>query len=65
MEILDTYWFTNTTGVTGVVKVLDKWDGIKYYIGAAGGYDSSRDAEQIAKWGSSFPVVSGDKLFGV
>jgi hypothetical protein len=46
------------------VKVLDKWDGIKYYIGHAGGYDSAHDAEQIAGWGSSFPTEAGDKLFG-
>lgn len=65
MEILDTYWFTDTTGCIGIVKVLDKWDGIKYYIGHAGGYDSAHDAEQIAGWGSSFPTEAGDKLFGV
>ena len=64
MEILDTYWFTNTTGCVGIVKVLE-WDGIKYYIGNAGGLDSAHDAEQIAGWGSSFSIEAGDKLFGV
>ena len=68
MEILDSYWFTNTTsmnGCIGIVKVLDKWDGVKYYIGAGRGGDAASDAELIAGWGSSFPTEVGDKLFGV
>lgn len=66
MEILDVMWFTNSTaanGCIGIVKVLDKWDGIKYYIGLGRGADAESDAQLIAGWGSSFPTESGDKLF--
>lgn len=69
MKILETYWFNGG----GIVRVLDDYEGIKYYIrGTAGDDQDTRiaasekdDAQYIADWGSTFPKAAGDALFGM
>ncbi len=58
-------WFCAGHGNAGIVKVDDQYDGIKYYIGACSGLNEDVDIDHIAKWGSSFPKLAGDKLFGI
>jgi hypothetical protein len=66
MKILDSIWFTNGTGVAGIVRVEVPHDGIKYYIGCIDNVMSEPDdAKRIADWGSTFPSDAGDMLFGV
>jgi hypothetical protein len=65
MKLLDTFWFTNRDGSTGIVRVETDYDGIKYYIGHVPGFNEQDDSEYIAKWGSTFPKEAGDVLFGV
>lgn len=65
MEILDVMWFCAGHGNVGIVRVQDKYEGIKYYIGQCSGYDQDHDMQHIANWGSRFPVEAGDVLFGV
>ena len=58
-------WFCAGHGNVGIVKVYDKYDGVKYYIGACSGANEEADMDHIAKWGSKFPTSAGDELFGV
>lgn len=62
MKILDVIWFSGTSCV-GVVKVLDEFEGIKYYISSATGMDEEVDMEHIAAWGATFPSDVGNFLF--
>lgn len=64
MKILDARWF-NGRSCVGVVRVEDPYDGIKYYIGTAEGFEEEIDMEYIAAWGAKFPKDAGDVLFGV
>ena len=68
MSILDVMWYCGSSNV-GIVRVLDQYEGIKYYIGsppgAEWGNDEEADKQWIADWGSSFPLEVGDKLFGI
>lgn len=62
MKILDTYWFNGG----GIVRVLDEFEGIQYYIsGISIMTTPEKDAQLIADWGNSFPIEAGDALFGV
>ena len=63
MKLLEARWFSGTSCV-GIVKCQTDQNVIKYYIGAANGVAETWDAEQIMKWGSTFPVDAGDLLFG-
>jgi hypothetical protein len=56
-------WF-NGRNCIGIVRVMDPYDGAKYYIGMAAGHDEQDDIETIAAWGSRFPNDAGDVLFG-
>lgn len=63
MKVLDSTWFINC----GIVRVLDEYEGIKYYIRGLQANEWStpeRDALLIAEWGSTFPKELGDILFG-
>ena len=63
MKILDTYWFNGG----GIVKVLDEYEGVKYFIRGYDPLDSDdeqTDAEFVANWGSTFPSDAGEVLFG-
>lgn len=64
MEILDVMWFCGRSNV-GIVRVLDEYEGIKYYIGSPAGVDEETDKNWIASWGSTFPIDAGDVLFGL
>lgn len=61
---MDVRWFSGRNCV-GVVRIVDPYDGVKYYIGVGQGWDEASDAEYIADWGAKFPVEVGDILFGV
>lgn len=56
-------WF-NGRNCIGVVRVVDPYDGVQYYIGVGNGYDEQQDIEFIAAWGTRFPNDAGDVLFG-
>jgi hypothetical protein len=62
--MLGVMWFSGRTSV-GVVRVIDEYEGIKYYIAAVSGLDEQVDTQFIMDWGSTFPKDAGDKLFGV
>lgn len=64
LKILDTRWFCGSTNV-GIVRALDDYDGVKYYISAFNPSTEEKDAEYIADYGSSFPKHAGDVLFDV
>lgn len=64
MEILDVRWYCAGHGNVGIVKVLDEYEGVKYYIGQCSGTDEKYDIEHIASWGSTFPIDAGEVLFG-
>lgn len=64
MKILDVRWFCGRNG-TGIVRVEDKYDGIKYYIAGIEGYNEQQDMRFIADYGTPFPKDAGDVLFGV
>jgi hypothetical protein len=64
MKILDVRWFSGQSCV-GIVRIEDPHDGIKYYIGPAGGMDEELDKEHISAWGATFPTEVGDILFGI
>ena len=64
MQILDVHWFCAGHGNVGIVKVFDKYDGIRYYIGQCSGEDAEQDAQYIASWGSRFPERAAEELFG-
>lgn len=65
MEILQSTWFTNRDGTTGIVRVRNEYLDIKYYIGHVDAYDQASDEQYLAAWGSTFPTDAGDKLFGI
>jgi len=63
---LSSIWFTNRDGCTGIVRTFDIEDGYKYYIGHTFPNNSEeQDAQYIADWGSTFPRIAGDALFGI
>jgi hypothetical protein len=62
MKVLDVRWF-NSNGCVGIVKVLDNYEGVRYYIGIASGNDPIADAKYIANWGALFHKGAGDKIF--
>lgn len=64
VKILNTLWFCGSTNV-GIARVLDDYDGIKYYISAFNPSTEEKDSEYIADYGTSFPKHAGDVLFGV
>ena len=69
MDVLDVLWFCGRSNV-GIVRVEDRWDGIKYYIGSppfseVSAMSVENDKRWIADWGSTFPKAGGDILFGV
>ena len=55
-------WFS-AAHVVGIVRIVDPYEGVKYYIGAGRGFDEADDVAYIAGWGSSFPNQIGDILF--
>jgi hypothetical protein len=54
------YFFNNEVGI---VRVEDKYDGIKYYSGMSVMLTPESDARRIADWGNTFPKVAGEALF--
>lgn len=64
MKILDVMWFCAGHGNVGIVKILDEYDGIRYYLGQCKGLDIDEDINHIHHWGSVFPNEAGDVLFG-
>lgn len=62
--MIDVRWFSGRNCV-GIVKIVDPYDGVKYYIGVGQGIDEGFDAQLIADWGAKFPRELGDILFGV
>ena len=65
MKDVNVKWFTGGAGCVGVVRIIDEFDGAKYYIGVAEGDNEDEDVEHIMGWGSRFPKSVGDVLFGV
>ena len=63
MEILDVRWYCAGHGNVGIVKVLDEYEGVKYYIGQCSGINEQYDMKHIADWGSGFPQDAGEVLF--
>lgn len=66
IRIIDSVWFTNRDGTTGIVMAEVPYEGVKYYIGHirdASNSCEAEDAEYIATWGSTFPMEAGDSLF--
>lgn len=57
-------WF-NGRHCIGVVRVVDPYDGPKYYIGVGHGQCEEDDIQLITDWGSRLPTAAGDVLFGV
>jgi hypothetical protein len=57
-------WFTNAHGVIGVAKVITHWGSTEYYISAVSGLDVEIDKETVTSWGSRFPDLAGEVLFG-
>ena len=57
-------WF-NGRSCIGVVRVVDPYDGPKYYIGVGIGRSEEEDIQTITDWGTHFPVAAGDALFGI
>lgn len=64
MKVLDVMWFTGAHGCVGIVKVETQYDGIKYFIGPARGFDEDLDKQEILDWGARFPEAAGAMLFG-
>ena len=67
--MIEVLWFCGRSNV-GIVKVIDEWDGVKYYIGSPpfmeyAPHNEDADKQWIADWGSTFPKNVGDILFGV
>lgn len=60
---MNVMWFSGRNCV-GIVRVVDPYDGVKYYIGVGQGFDEAHDAAYIADWGAKFPKEVGDILFG-
>lgn len=61
-KIVGACWFTGSSCFIGIVKILDEFEGFKYYIGKAHGSNELDDANNIATWGSPFPKEAGEKL---
>jgi hypothetical protein len=65
MEFIDVRWFCGHTNV-GIVKVNDKYEGIKYYIGAFEyGNTNEEDIQNLMDWGTTYPKEAGDCLFSL
>jgi hypothetical protein len=62
--ILGVRWFSGRATI-GVVRVQTEYDEIKYYIGVGSGRDEDEDVQSIASWGTKFPTLVGNVLFGV
>lgn len=58
LSVVGVCWF----GDVGVVKVVDPYEGIKYYIGIISGEDEQQDIKRIALWGKRFPGPAGVAL---
>lgn len=64
--VVDSLWFNDVSTCIGVVRVWDRFDGYRYYIGSTVESNSrSADEERIMHWGAKFPVAAGDELFGI
>ena len=61
--IADVRWFNGGAGCVGVVKVIDVYDRIWYYVGIAQGDDDEQDAMHIAASGARFPKKAGEAVF--
>lgn len=64
VETPQVLWFCAGHGNVGIVRVVDPYDGVKYYIGQCSGRDEMSDIQHIADWGSTFPKAAGEVLFG-
>ena len=53
MKVLDVLWFSSRTTV-GIVATKNEMDEIKFYIGAALGFDSEVDTKNIVDYGAKF-----------
>ena len=63
MKIIESLWFTSTTGVVGIVVGEDDiTKKRKAYIGLASGIDQKADTEHIAKQGGRFSLDAAKKL---
>ncbi len=66
MKIIDTLWFTGTTGVVGIVVGDDETTGKrKGFIGLASGIDEKADTDHIVSWGNPFTLDAAKQLVGL
>jgi len=63
-EPLDWVWFKNDKGTVGIVKIKTDY-GVEYRISPVDGFMEKMDVLQVCAWGSEFPKLAGEKLFGV
>ena len=62
-KIVGVRWFTSTKSTVGIVKVIDPYDGICFYISGVDGTSEDSDKNYIADWGARFPTDIGERLF--
>lgn len=64
LKQLDSYWFTNSRGTTGIVLFADGHTGNKKaYISHVDGHNEELDMAMIAAVGSKFPLDAAKALF--
>lgn len=57
-------WFTNTTGLIGIVRKKDEYSGkYAYYIGTGAGHNEDSDIKLITEWGTRMPDSQGEVFF--
>ena len=68
-KVVNSIWFGSANwggpSCIGLVMVKTDYEGVKYYIGCAKGFNQEADEKHIADWGHSFPKNAGDVLFGM
>ena len=62
-ELLEVMWFNNSKGLVGVVAVRDPYEGVKFYISPADGFNEAVDSNLIMNLGARFPDAAGHTLF--
>lgn len=62
IQITGVCWFTSFNSCVGVVRILDKYEGFKYYIAATSGNSEVEDIKFIASYGAPFYKKSAELL---
>lgn len=66
MKVIKTYWFSNMTGVIGIVVGQDTVTGEhKAYIGWGSGLDEKADEQQVREWGSKVNVTVLEEILAL